>query len=134
MRNLHVARAALLTTAAVALAILTAAGPASADPVSFDGCPDGAVCLYNGATTDSGVESNGVFWSYGAHDLSGQEGEHAVVNNQTNGAWLTFCGGYGGRDPGLGSEAPNTQWPPYTQDLSPVNSIILTSGYNATCG
>jgi hypothetical protein len=113
-------------------AALVVAGPAEAAS-AFHGCPAGAVCVYHGPSVGSGVEPGGTYWSYGAHDLHGRTGDHAVVNNQTGGAWVTFCGGTGGRGPWLGSEAPNTAYPPYDQDLTPVNSIILTARAHSSC-
>lgn len=117
---------------ALAAGALATAGPAEAGS-SFYGCPAGAVCIYNGSTPDTGIEPGGVYWSYGAHNLYNQNGYHAVINNQTGGAWLTFCGGSNGRGQWLESEAPNTAYPPYAAYLTPVNSIILTSGYHASC-
>jgi hypothetical protein len=121
-----------LTTVVLTGAVLAAAGPAEAAS-TFHGCPAGAVCVYNGASLSSGVESGGMYWSYGAHNLHNQFGDHAVINNQTGGAWLTFCGGGNGTGPWLGSEAPNTAYPPYDVDLTPVNSIILTAGVHSSC-
>ena len=120
-----------LTAALLAGAVFTAAGPAEA--ATFHGCPDGAVCIYNGASVDSGIETNGFYYSYGAHNLHGQIGQHAVINNQTGGAWVTYCGGSNGTGPWLGSMAPNTTIPPYNEDLTEVNSIILTSGEHSSC-
>lgn len=36
----------------------------------------------------SGIQSGGVYWAYGAHNLSNQYGDHYVVNNQYGGAWV----------------------------------------------
>jgi hypothetical protein len=128
----RIATAAALSAAALATTILTAAAPAQATS-AFWGCPAGDVCIYNGPTLDSGVEPGGYYYTYGAHNLSNQEGDHAVINNQTGNAWVTFCGGWNGGGQWLGSEAPNTAYPPYDQDLGPVYSIILTPGAHSSC-
>ena len=100
-------KAAALVATAVATCVSLTATPAQAAG-SFHGCPSGAVCIYNGAGVDSGIESGAIYYSYGAHNLHGQYGNHAVVNNQTDNAWLTFCGGYNGTGEWFMSEAPNT--------------------------
>ena len=128
----RIGTAAALSAAALIAGITVTATPAQA-AATFLGCPAGAVCIYNGATPDTGIEPGGYYYSYGAHNLHNQEGVHAVINNQTDGAWVTFCGGSNGGGPWLGSEAPNTAYPPYGQDLGPVYSIVLTPGYHASC-
>jgi hypothetical protein len=37
-----------------------------------------------------------VYWSYGAHNLSNQYGDHYVFNNQYGGASMSLCTGYNG--------------------------------------
>lgn len=37
-----------------------------------------------------------VYWSYGAHNLSNQHGDHYVFNNQYGGASMSLCTGYNG--------------------------------------
>jgi hypothetical protein len=125
---------ALLAAVAIATAILTTATPAQADSTVY-GCPAGAVCIYNGASPDTGIEPGAIYWTYGPHNLHNQYGDHAVINNQTGGAWLTFCEGYNGTGPWSMSEAPNASLPPSTwdYDLTTINSIILSPGYHASC-
>jgi hypothetical protein len=98
---------------------------------SYKGCPYGAVCVYNGSTASSGIESGGTYWSYGPHNLSNQFGNHLVVNNQYGGAWAEGCTGYNGTGKG--------DWvilaAPYgwVRNLTPINSIALGTGNNYPC-
>lgn len=115
--------------AAGLIATLTA-GPASAASPSgnFDGCPSGAVCIYNTGDPNSGIERGGVLWSYGPHNLSNQFGNHFVLNNQFGGAWLETCTGYNGTGNGVWIifDAPDG----INMDLTPINSIVLGTGNN----
>ncbi|MFD9002367.1 hypothetical protein ACFV0T_15545 [Streptomyces sp. NPDC059582] len=121
-------KAAAVVMTTIAAGALIAAGPARADG-TFHGCPSGAVCVYNGASVDSGIEPGGIYWSYGPHNLSNQFGVHAVINNQTGGAWMRLCAGYNGGGSLIIAESPNTSYPSsWAQDLTPVNSIVLTPG------
>lgn len=116
--------------AAAGLVIAATAGSASASG-SYDGCPYGAVCIYNNGSPDSGIESGGIYWSYGAHNLSNQYGNHYVVNNQYGGAWVEMCTGYNGT--GDGNEIIYGE--PYGDsiDLTPINSIWLGTGNTYPC-
>jgi hypothetical protein len=118
-----VAAALLLATGTTVMAtpVATAAG-------SFHGCPYGAVCVYPGANLSTGPEPGGIYWRYGSHNLNNQFGEHAVINNQYGGAWMYLCYGYNGTGGWSVGEAPNIAYPPYTHDLTPINSIVLTPG------
>jgi hypothetical protein len=114
-----------ITYAAAALALTTAAlttlsaGSAAADG-SWAGCPSGAVCIYPQDQNPAAAPSD-VFWSYGAHNLSGQYGNHWVLNNQTGGAHAHLCRGSGGADCVYDIAAQNGVW----YDLGPINSITL---------
>ncbi len=37
-----------------------------------------------------------MYWSYGAHNLSNQYGDHYVFDNQYGGASMSLCTGYNG--------------------------------------
>ena len=122
---------------AAGLIFALTAGPASAatSSGSYDGCPYGAACIYKSSTPGSGIESGGIYYSYGAHNLSGQYGYHYVVNNQYGGAWVALCKGYNGTGGWLDviyrAPAGGNFY------LTPVNSIELGSGgstWDTSCG
>ena len=101
------------------------------------GCPYGAVCVYpRGFSFKPGPEKkNGIFYSYGAHNLHHQYGYHLVYNNQYNvngvAAGVTLCMGYNGKGSEFGGPIMNDRgwWAPV--DLTRVNSITLWL-YNLT--
>lgn len=121
-------RKLLGTTAAtlgLAAAVLTgAAGPAGAAGTA-DGCPYGAVCIYAGGTTDTAITN--IYWSYGAHNLSGQYGYHAIVNNQYGfGTWARLCYGYNGVNCTAHNVPRYEACTCYTYfNLTPINSIYM---------
>ncbi|MFG3053399.1 hypothetical protein ACGFZP_20955 [Kitasatospora sp. NPDC048239] len=109
---------AALAIAAAAVLSVDTTGAQAADG-SWDGCPYGAVCIYpqdspTGSPTD-------VFWSYGAHNLSNQNGWHWVLNNQSGGAHAHLCTGYNGAGCNYDMAAQNGVY----ADLTPINSITL---------
>lgn len=126
--------AGLLTAATIVAAGALAAGPASASG-AVHGCPYGAVCVYPQNAGWNGNSPSLEYWSYGAHNLSNQVGNHVVLNNQypTGGSGWTEAGldtGYNG----TGSEtmvlAPYDKAPGQgeswaTVNLTPINSIVL---------
>jgi len=116
--------------ATAALVLAATAGTASASG-SYYGCPYGAVCIYNNGDPNSGIESGGIYWSYGAHNLSNQYGYHYVVNNQYGGAWVETCTGYNG----TGDGETIIYGEPYGDSLylTPINSIVLGTGDNYPC-
>jgi hypothetical protein len=79
---------AAMTTALV----LIGAGPSQAAGSTIHGCPSGAVCVYPENAGWNGDRPSLEFWSYGAHNLSNQYGNHYVLNNQTD--WVPPGGGY----------------------------------------
>ncbi|QQM40286.1 hypothetical protein JEQ17_12940 [Streptomyces liliifuscus] len=123
-----------LAVSAVAVAgslVAVTAGPASASSNdSAYGCPYGAVCIYNNADPNSGIQSGGVYWAYGPHNLSNQFGNHYVMNNQYGGAWVELCTGYNGT--GRGKSIIFAGYG-FVEDLSPINSIALGTGDNYPC-
>lgn len=118
---------------AVGMVAAVTAGPASAAPDagSYYGCPYGAACIYNTSDPNSGIESGGIYWSYGAHNLSNQFGDHYVVNNQYGGAWVELCTGYNG----TGDGDAIIYGEPYGDSfgLGPINSLVLGTGDNYPC-
>ena len=94
-------------------------------------CPYGAVCVYpRGFSFKPGPEKkNGIFYSYGAHNLHHQYGYHLVYNNQYNvngvAAGVTLCMGYNGKGSEFGGPIMNDRgwWAPV--NLTRVNSITL---------
>lgn len=109
--------------------------PAVAAPAagsSWYHCPYGAVCIYpegKNPTTNSGVypESNGIFYSYGYHNLSNQYNNHYIVDNQYGSAWDFECSGYNGTGKVLGNGPHHSAgW----ENLTPVNSVVLRSSFD----
>ena len=120
-------KATAITSAAVALLAGGAgvlATSASAAGPSLHGCPFGAVCIYpQGKSVNGGrPEAGGVYFSYGAHNLSNQFGNHTIVNNQYGGAGYQLRTGYGGS--GSGTETIRTVGN-RSHNLTPINSIVL---------
>ncbi|MER7754483.1 hypothetical protein [Kitasatospora sp. NPDC097643] len=116
-RITHVAAA--LALAAAALTTLTAGSAGAADG-SWANCPYGAVCVYP-QNQDPAASPSAVYWSYGAHNLSNQYGNHWVLNNQSGGAHAHLCRGSGGADCVYDIAAQHGVW----YDLGPINSITL---------
>ncbi len=70
----------------------------------------------------NGDRPSHAYYSYGAHNLSGQVGQHYVFNNQTGGAKARTCTGYDGTGDCQGFMDPGYY---VDKDLTPVNSIVL---------
>ncbi|MER6999337.1 hypothetical protein [Streptomyces sp. NPDC000410] len=117
MRKVFHGFAALTTTVA---AVLAFGGAAEAKPADWAGCPDGAVCIYP-QDQDPAQKPSDIFYSYGAHNLSNQFGNHWVLNNQTGGATAALCTGSGGSGCGERIAADTGVY----ADLTPINSITL---------
>lgn len=111
--------AAALATATVA--VIAFSGTVQAKPAdAWAGCPDGAVCIYP-QNQNPAVKPTHVFYSYGAHNLNGQYGNHWVLNNQYGGATANLCTGYNGAGCGNPIAAKTGVY----ADLTPINSIRL---------
>ncbi|WP_033285830.1 MULTISPECIES: hypothetical protein [unclassified Streptomyces] len=115
--------AAAFATATIAVVAMSGAAQAKpAGSVPWDGCPSGAVCIYGeGVVPKDNPHPTDVYYSYGAHNLSNQFGQHWILNNQTGGASVTLCNGSNGtnctdtiaQDNGL------------LRNFTPINSIVL---------
>jgi hypothetical protein len=115
---------AAATFATAATAVVAMSGVAQAKPAddSWDGCPYGAVCIYGqGVEPIDNPHPTNVYYSYGAHNLSNQFGNHWVYNNQYGGASVSLCKGYNGTN--CTSTIPEG-YAVYA-DLTPINSITL---------
>jgi hypothetical protein len=110
--------AAVLAFALVAVTTISATEAQAA--TSYQGCPSGAVCIYPDGSWNGGNPSL-FFYSYGAHNLSGQYGTHRIFNNQTGGATMRTCTGYNG----VGCEGYLGAGLHFDRDLTPINSITL---------
>ncbi|MFE6838118.1 hypothetical protein ACFVFI_25215 [Streptomyces sp. NPDC057705] len=111
--------AAALATAATA--VLALSGSVEAKPVdAWAGCPEGAVCIYP-QNQNPAVKPTHVFYSYGAHNLNNQFGNHWVLNNQYGGATANLCTGSNG----AGCGGPIAAKTGVYADLTPINSIRL---------
>ncbi|WP_147915308.1 hypothetical protein [Ruania zhangjianzhongii] len=63
----------------------------SAEGSPHNGCPYGAVCIYNPAGEATQTPEH-VYWSYGKHQLYNEFGPHYIVNNQSGGANVISLG------------------------------------------
>ncbi|MEU3341313.1 hypothetical protein [Streptomyces sp. NPDC006668] len=118
-----------ITRGAAALAIATAAvaaigtSSAQASDRTVYGCPGGAVCIYPRDADIHNSTPTNIYYSYGAHNLSNQFGNHYVLNNQYGSANATaqLCNGYNGADCvitiGLNELG--------VYNLTPINSVVL---------
>ena len=105
-----------------ALAAASVAQPAAAAGTKY-GCPYGAVCIYpRNAPLTAGPQPGGIYYSYGAHNLSNQYGYHRIYNNQYGGAGFQICLQYNGRGCSTVQRATGG-YEPY--DLTGINSIVL---------
>lgn len=107
----------------IAGAALFSAAPNASAAGTYKGCPYGAVCIYpqNAGWNGGHPERGGVYFSYGAHNLSNQFGNHYVFNNQYGGASVTLNKGYNGRSPYFDIN----QFTYCPCNLTPTNSITL---------
>ncbi len=104
----------------VAAGALTIVGATSAQAhSSVDGCPYGAVCVYD--TDSASPQSRAIFYSSGYHNLSNEFGFHRVFNNQYGGWTFRLCTGYNG----VGCGDPVRPGRSVYQYLTPINSITL---------
>ncbi|MFE9932303.1 hypothetical protein [Streptomyces sp. NPDC005533] len=111
----------LAALATAATAVLALSGSVEAKPVdAWAGCPEGAVCIYP-QNQNPAVKPTHVFYSYGAHNLSDQFGNHWVLNNQYGGATANLCTGYNGAGCGNPIAAKTGVY----ADLTPINSVRL---------
>lgn len=90
------------------------------------GCPLGAACIYRDGHPDHLRREyiTNMYWSYGAHNLVNQFGDHWVLNNQYGGpnATVVLCYGYNG------TNCTGRVIPPgwaFVENLTPINSIVL---------
>ena len=116
-------RRALVTALTVATAVVTAVGPAQAKAETTRyNCPDGAVCLYAEGAPLSSTPTN-IWYSYGAHNLSGQYNKHWIFNNQYGwNAYAQLCTGYDGTGDCSDIMGPQDGiW----RDFTPINSVVL---------
>ena len=117
-------RRVLALPALLGATVLTSAllAPDAAAAGLAHGCPVGAVCLYPQNAGWNGDRPSARYWSYGAHNLSFQYGNHRIFNNQYGGAGVEACFGYNGRGGGTLSLGTG-----YATDynFTPVNSLVL---------
>ncbi|MFG2138891.1 hypothetical protein [Streptomyces sp. NPDC048650] len=122
MRKITRAAAALaLAIGATTMATATSANAAQAAG-TVHGCPSGAFCIYPQNAGWNNDRPSNTYYSYGAHNLSGQVGNHMIFNNQTGGAWVRTCTGYNGTGDCQGWMAAGQS---FTKDLTPINSVLL---------
>ncbi|WP_330334156.1 hypothetical protein OHS33_33400 [Streptomyces sp. NBC_00536] len=114
--------ALLAASGTLALGLAASVAPAAmASTTDTQGCPSGAVCIYPQDAGWNGGHPSLTYYSYGAHNLSNQNGNHIVFNNQTGGATMRTCTGYNGT--GCQGYLPAGSY--MVKDLTPINSITL---------
>ncbi|MFF7888486.1 hypothetical protein ACH40F_46370 [Streptomyces sp. NPDC020794] len=121
MRRITRRAAALAIAAAALTAVGTRSAHANDRPVY--GCPGGAVCIYpEGADIHTSTPTD-IFYSYGAHNLSDQFGDHYVLNNEygSGNATAQLCNGYNGVDCVTAIELNEFG----VFNLTPINSVVL---------
>ena len=122
MRTHRLRRAVASAGAAVALTA-TMAGTAhasdspSAEGSPHNGCPYGAVCIYNPAGHANGTPEH-IYWSYGPHQLYNEFGPHFVANNQSGGVGVVAVDG---PDVRHNITAGTGQW----VNLTPIDKLVL---------
>jgi hypothetical protein len=123
MRTIY--RSAVMVAAAL-LTVVTMSGAAQAKPAdgAWQGCPYGAVCIYGQNVNPwANPHPTNVYWSYGAHNLSNQYGEHYIINNQSGIASVSLCTGYNGVGCHFFLDAQYAE----SANLTPYNSITLNN-------
>ncbi|WP_327400056.1 hypothetical protein OG194_07465 [Streptomyces sp. NBC_01288] len=122
MRTMFRAAATFATAATALVAMSGAAQAKPADETPWDGCPSGAVCIYGeGVVPANNPHPTNVYYSYGAHNLSNQFGQHWILNNQTGGASASLCNGSNGTNCTTTIAQDNG----LRVDFTPINSITL---------
>ncbi|MFJ9415137.1 MULTISPECIES: hypothetical protein [unclassified Streptomyces] len=121
MRKIAKAAAALAFAAGALTATATSANAAQAAG-TVHGCPSGAFCIYPQNAGWNNDRPSNTYYSYGAHNLSNQVGNHMIFNNQTGGAWVRTCTGYNGSGDCQGWMAAGQY---FVKDLTPINSVLL---------
>ncbi|WP_369218003.1 hypothetical protein [Streptomyces flavofungini] len=122
MRNIRRRAVAVASAALLAVAAMTGAAEARAAGGSWQGCPYGAVCVYGQDVNPwANPHPSHVYWSYGAHNLSNQYGDHFILNNQSGGATVRLCKGYNGVNCHRFLDAQYAD----SVDLTSYNSITL---------
>ncbi|NQX26531.1 hypothetical protein HQQ81_04095 [Microbacteriaceae bacterium VKM Ac-2854] len=113
------AAAAALATGAM-LTVGLVAAPA-AEAATWHGCPTGYVCIYPQNAGWNNDRPSLRYYNYGSYNLSGQYGQHWVLNNQTGGAKLRLYTGFGA----TGGSAVVNAGTAVNYNLTPINSIQL---------
>jgi hypothetical protein len=115
---------AAICFAAVALLFASVAAAPGAQAVgTIHGCNFGYFCIYPQNAGWNGDHPSLQFYSYGAHNLTNQLGNHVVFNNQSGTANGYLCLGYAGTG---GWTFGYPQHSSNTVNLTPINSIELT--------
>ncbi|MDP9092102.1 MAG: hypothetical protein M3N95_03950 [Actinomycetota bacterium] len=114
----------------VSLAGAVVAVPSANASGTIEGCPSGYACLYPQNAGWNGGHPSFMFYTYGYHNLTNQFGTHRTFNNQTGGASMYGCSGYGGSGTLLwGNNAGG--WS--DQNLTPTDSVVLNQSGGFTC-
>ncbi|MFI5732148.1 hypothetical protein ACIA49_18635 [Kribbella sp. NPDC051587] len=111
--------AAGIAVAALGISVLLVPAATAATEAVTATCPSGAFCIQEQNGT---ILSKNIWYSYGAHNLSGVTGLKYPVNNQTGGAGVAACFDYGG---GRCSAVTRQTGRLPLYDFTPINSVVL---------
>jgi hypothetical protein len=117
----RIARA--IAVAGTSVVLLMGMPAPAAHAATYQGCPDGWVCLYPQDTGWNGGRPSHKWYYYGSYNLSNQFGTHRFFNNQTGGAKAWTCLNYGGTN--CPTYQPAGSWWDY--NFTPINSVKLTA-------
>ncbi|MEU0119436.1 hypothetical protein ABZ137_38595 [Streptomyces bobili] len=118
-------RATALAFATVTATVVATATAQAKPTDTWAGCPYGAVCIYP-QNQNPAVSPSHIYWTYGAHNLSNQVGNHWVLNNQYDGAVVELCLSYNANDCTSSIPEGHGEY----RDLGPINSLHLRPHYN----
>ncbi|WP_328299837.1 hypothetical protein OG389_20030 [Streptomyces sp. NBC_00435] len=122
--SLRTKLAAMAATGVMALGTgVLAASPAEASNQPVGGCLSGEACIWPQDSPVAGVAPTHHFSRAGSYNLSGQEGWHWVLNNQTKNWKFKLCTGWNGG--GTCTSMPIDEFVPV--DLHPINSVVISS-------
>jgi hypothetical protein len=128
-RRLTQRTATVIAVTGSSAALMLGTTATAAEAATVHGCPSGYVCLYPQNAGWNYDRPSHKWYTYGAHKLSYQYGNHNIYNNQTDDALAWFCTNYAG-----------TTCPSYLSagtwavaNFTPINSVNLVPAETLPC-
>ncbi|GAB1689089.1 hypothetical protein [Krasilnikovia sp. M28-CT-15] len=115
--------ATAIVGSAASAALLLGTTATAAQAATYQGCPDGYVCLYPENAGWNGGHPSYKWYYYGSYNLSNQYGIHRIYNNQTGGAKAWLCNGWNGTNCPVYQPAGSYS----DTNFTPINSVKLTA-------